>query len=215
MSNIQTGSATPNEAEQIRLLTVRTDEAERSLAEERRRADSLAADRDGLKADLTTVKERLAETEAKLAAGASAVETAATLDLKRRLDAAELAMTQLKASIPEMVRQRANLVAKANAVLPAMRCDGLTDREIMVQAVRSLKSKEPTGPDVSDDYLRRRLDALIEDRTAHGASMTRAAMALAPRQPAPTSEKRNDELDWANRWKGGLGQYATNSTRKD
>ncbi len=220
MTTTQTGHAPPPDAaEQIRLLTVRADEADRVATEQRSRADSLAADRDGLRAELTTVKERLAATEAKIAAGTSAVETAAVLELRKRSDAAERDLATVRNELPALVRQRAGLVAKATAVLPTLRADSLTDREILTQAIRHLVPKEPMGPEVSDDYLRRRFDALVDDRAAYGASLARASHTLAvrhdsvPAPRAPEHQQRADQLPWADQWKAGVGEFATSHSK--
>ena len=220
MTTTQTGHAPPPDAaEQIRLLTVRADEADRVATEQRSRADSLAADRDGLRAELTTVKERLAATEAKIAAGTSAVETAAVLELRKRADAAERDLANARNEMPVLVRQRAGLVAKATAVLPTLRADSLTDREILTQAIRHLVPKEPMGPEVSDDYLRRRFDALVDDRAAYGASLARASQTLAvrhdsaPATRAPEHQQRADQLPWADQWKAGVGEFATSHSK--
>lgn len=198
----------PDPSEQVRLLTIRADEAERAVSEQQTRADAAVREAEGLRAELTTARERITTLNARIEAGTSAVESAAVQEQRNRADEAERTLADVQARQPELVRRRAGLVAKAQAVLPTLRCDGLTDREIIVQAVRHLMPKEPTGPDVSEDYLRRRLDALIDDRAAYGASLSRASQTLAPRQP-PASPTRVDELPWADRWKGGLGQYAT------
>lgn len=216
MTTPQTGHAPPPDAaEQLRLATVRADEAERLATEQRTRADSLAADRDGLQAELTTLKERLRETENKLNAGTAAVETAAVLEQRRRADNAERELRQERDSFPAAVRKRASLVSKATAVLPTLRCDSLTDREILTQAIKHLVPKEPLGADVSDDYMRRRFDALVEDRAAYGASLSRASQTLAVRTDAPPAraqnqQQRSDSLPWSDQWKGGVGEYATN-----
>lgn len=212
----QSGTAAPPDpAEQVRLLTLRTDEAERAVSEQRTRADAAVRDAEGLRAELVTARERITALNAQISAGTAAVETAAVMEQRRRADTAEQELAQVRAQQPELVRRRAGLVAKAQAVLPTLRADGMTDREITVQALRHLAPKEPTGPEVSEDYLRRRLDALIDDRATYGASLSRASLALAPRQPSgPAKQTRADELPWADRWKGGLGEYATNG-RKD
>lgn len=207
----------PAPEEQVRLLTIRADEADRAMSEQRTRADAAVRDVEGLRAELATARERIVELNARITAGTAAVETAAVVEQRRRADAAEQELAQVRSQQPELVRRRAGLVAKAQAVLPTLRCDGMTDRDIIVQALRHLVPKEPTGPEVSEDYLRRRLDALIEDRASYGASLSRASQTLAPRPPpgpGPTNQTRSDELPWADRWKGGLGQYATNG-RKD
>ena len=202
----------PDPSEQVRLLTIRADEADRAVVEQQTRADAAVREAEGLRAELTTARERITALNAKIEAGSSAVETAALHEQRSRADEAERTLADVQARIPELVRRRASLVAKAQAVLPTLRCDGMTDREITVQAVRHLMPKEPTGPDVSEDYLRRRLDSLIDDRAAYGASLSRASQTLAPRQP-PAVAARADELPWADRWKGGLGQYATQTKR--
>lgn len=205
----------PDPAEQVRLLTIRTDEAERAVSEQRTRADAAVREVEGLRAELVTARERITALNAQISAGTAAVETAAVMEQRRRADAVEQELAQVRAQQPELVRRRAGLVAKAQAVLPTLRADGLSDREIIVQALRHLAPKEPTGPEVSEDYLRRRLDALIDDRAAYGASLSRASQTLAPRAPqSQNNQARADELPWADRWKGGLGEYSTNA-RKD
>jgi len=80
--------------------------------------------------------------------------------------------------VQRLVRERVGLVRKVEAVLgPAFRGDALTDREILAAGIRQLAPAEPMGPEVSDDYLRRRFDALVDDRTNGVLSLGRAMTA--------------------------------------
>lgn len=212
--------AQPTAEEQIRLLTVRADEAERTSVT---RTDELAISRrdaDGLRAELTTSKERIAALEAEKAAGAAAVETAALLEQKTRADEAEQKFAELERTLPAKVQARANLIAKAGAVLGTkFRADSLSDREIVVAAVKSLRSKEDVGATVSYDYLVKRLDSLIDDSVANVKSLARASTVLsaqhnpgATRLDAPAQNKQT--VPWNEQWKLGAGQFST-SARKE
>ncbi len=219
-TNPSAGSAPPPDAaEQIRLLTVRADEADRAVTEQRTRADSAERAADGARAELTTIKERMKVLEAQIAAGASAVETAAVIEQRRRADEAERELVRVRAQQPELIRRRSGLIARAAAVLgPTFRADDLDEREIVVAAVRHLRPKEDTSDKVRTDFLVSRLDALIEDRTNYSASLGRASEALTVRndggassrsQPAQPQQKA---AAWNDQWKQGAGRYAT---RKD
>jgi hypothetical protein len=204
--------APPDPKEQIRLLTIRADEADRTAAQ---RADALStatAAAEGLRAELKTANERVAELQAKIAAGASALESAALVEQRTRADAAEREMTKLRDAQPVLVRARASLVARAQAVLgPTYRCDALSDREILVAGIRHLRPKEDVSEPVTVEYLAKRFDSLIEDRTAYGASLARASDVLIPR--ADTAPRQQPATTpWKDQWKNGAGQFAT---RKD
>lgn len=204
----------PDANEQIRLLTIRADEADRVASQ---RADALAtttSERDGFKAELVTAKERIGALEAQIAAGTAAVETAALLEQRTRADAAERELAQERSKQPARIKARAGLEAKAMAVLGhTYRCDGMTDREILVAGIRHLRPKEDVGPTVSDDYLTRRFDALIQDRTDRVASQARAVGVAPPQmQRADNAPKPGAALPWRDQWQAGAGQFAT---RKD
>lgn len=199
----------PDPSEQIRLLTVRADEADRIAATRHDALTTVTGERDGLRAELTTAKERVAALEAQIAAGAGAVENAAVHEQRTRADAAERELQKVRDQQPGMVRARASLVSKAQATIgPQFRCDSLTDREILVAGVRHLSPKEDVGPHVSSEYLTRRFDSLIEDRTKYGASLARASHVLSPpRAPAPHPAPA--QTPWADQWTNGAGQFAT------
>lgn len=202
----------PDAVEQIRLLTVRADEADRGITEQRTRADVAERAAEGLRADLVTARERVSTLEAQIAAGTTAVENAAVLEQRTRADVAERELSDFKAKVPAMINKRASLMAKASATLgPKFRGDSLTDREILIAGVRHLRPKEQISADVTTEYLERRFDSLIEDRTNYGASLARASDVLAVRRTdsAPTGEVRADQLPWADQWKAGLGEFAT------
>jgi hypothetical protein len=212
----------PTADEQIRLLTVRADEAERVATTRRDELETSRRDADGLRAELTTAKERIVALETEKAAGASAVETAALLEQKTRADDAESKLAELERTLPAKVQARANLIAKATAVLGAkFRADSLTEREIVVAAVRSLRAKEDCGPTVSYEYLTRRLDSLIEDRTANATSLARASTSLAMQHQSQQSAARldapqpNKQVPWNEQWKLGAGQYSTAARKGD
>lgn len=202
----------PDAAEQIRLLTVRADEADRVASERRDAIERTTRESDGLRAELATARERIATLEAQAAAGASALETAAIGEQRRRADAAERELSELRSGQPAQIRQRAGLIAKAQAVLgPDFRADGLTDREILVAGLRRLRPKEDVGPSVSHDYLQRRFDSLVEERATYSASLGRASEALTIRQDA-APQPAKPAVPWNDRWKSGAGRFAT---RKD
>lgn len=215
MTTPPTGSApAPDAAEQIRLLTVRADAADRVAGERNELLATTRRDSDALRAQLATAVERVAALEAQLRAGSAVVETQAVHEQRTRADSAERELSQLRAAQPALIRRRAGLVAKAGAVLgPEFRADGLNDREILIAGIRRLRPKEPTGPEVTDEYLASRFDSLVDDRTEYGASLGRASETLQVRRvdslPAPVLPA---QVPWADRWKLGAGQFAT---RKD
>jgi hypothetical protein len=202
-------------AEKLRLLTLRADEAERLAVQ---RADELTTarrDADSARAELTTARERITALEAKLAAGASEVETAALADLKRRYDEVDRELTELKRSQPEKVRKRAALITRAQAVVgPKLRCDGMTDREIAVAGIKALRPKEDTSSNVSDDFLLRRFDSLVDDAMAHDASLARASRSAVVNRADDNTGPKPAPRPWADQWKDGAGQFATNRPKE-
>lgn len=209
IGHMPTSVPPPDPSEQIRLLTVRADEADRIAATRHDALTTVTGERDGLRAELTTAKERVVALEAQIAAGTGAVENAAVHEQRTRADAAERELQKVRDQQPGMVRARASLVSKAQATIgPQFRCDSLTDREILVAGVRYLSPKEDVGPHVSSEYLTRRFDSLIEDRTKYGASLARASHVLSPpRAPAP--QPAPAQTPWADQWTNGAGQFAT------
>jgi hypothetical protein len=208
------GSAPPPDAaEQIRLLTVRADEADRSTADQRRRADEASRAAEGLRAELATTKERLKALEVQIAAGTAAVESVAVTEQRNRADAAERELSQLRAKQPALVNKRAGLIAKANAVLgPKFRADSLADRDILVAGIRHLRPREDVGPNVTDEYLERRFDSLVEDRADYSASLSRASEVIAHRREDTAIKPTAPKQPWQDQWKQGAGRFAT---RKD
>jgi hypothetical protein len=211
------GSAPPPDAaEQIRLLTVRADEANRLQSEHQIRADGEHAAAVGLRAELATSQERVKALEAQLAAGYPAVENAAVMEQRNRADAAERGLAKFRAEQPVLVQKRAGLVAKANAILgDKFRCDSLTDRDILVAGIRALRPREDTGPHVEEAYLAKRFDSLVEDRTTYAASVAWASESMSVRNDsvAPITQSK-PRVSWADQWKAGAGRYAT-VNRKD
>lgn len=207
----------PDAAEQLRLLTVRADEAERTITEQRGRADTAESRAETHRADLVTANERIKTLEATISAGSTLVETAAVMEQRTRADTAERELGEVRAQIPHLVRKRAGTIAKTMAVVgPSLRADAMTEREMLCAAVRHLRPKEDIGNHVSQDYLERRLDSLVEDRTSHAASMARASATLSMRvdaaPAAPVNNTANKPASWGDQWRGGAGRFAT---RKD
>jgi hypothetical protein len=90
----------------------------------------------------------------------------------------ELEATAAAAASPDviaaLVAARVDLERKAAMVSPGLRCDGLTDRELMARSIGF-----EAGEAHSDDYVRARFDAAVEQRTKADGSVARAHVAAA------------------------------------
>lgn len=202
-------------ADKLRLQTVRADEAER-LAQQR--ADELTTARrdvDGLRAELATARERVTSLEAQIAAGASVVETAAVAEQRRRADEADRQLAELRRSQPEQVRRRASLITRVQAVKgPSFRGDSLTDRDLAIAGIKALRPKEDTSSNVSDEFLLKRFDSLVEDAAAHDASLARASLSAVTHRHDGNNNRAPQPLPWNDQWKAGAGQYATSRPKE-
>lgn len=188
--------------EQIGLLKVRADEAEKVAAERKDALDIAMKRADGAEAALKTSKEYVGELEAKIAAGTSILETKAVKEQSDRADRAEQEIVRLKQAQPAMIAERSDVIVKAQAVLgKGFRADGKTDRVIRVDVIRALRPKEDVSDAVSDASIASRFDSLIEDRTRAARSLTSITEVLGDEAPvrndsADTRSKR--ENDWRN-----------------
>jgi hypothetical protein len=115
------------------------DKVAEALAQDQARADAQTKEMDTLQGRFDAQREKLAETEKKLA---EATDT-------KRFDAA--------------VEARVALIDKARKVLGADAEIKGTPRAIMEQALKHDKKDPPTFEGKSDDYVESRFDALIED----------------------------------------------------
>lgn len=126
---------------------------------ERERADAAR-----LRAEVETL--RTQAEEARVAADAA----------RGRAD--ELEATAAAAASPDviaaLVASRVDLERKAAMVSPGLRCDGLTDRELMARSIGF-----EAGEAHSDDYVRARFDAAVEQRAKADGSVARAHVAAA------------------------------------
>lgn len=206
-------NASPDIQEQNRLLTVRADELEAARAQLNTDVQAARADADALRAELTTTKERVAALEAQVAAGAAAVETVALTEQRKRADAAELEVAKIRQSIPELVRKRASLVARVDAIInKGMRFDSMSDRDVLIAGIRHLRPKEDVGPHVSDDFLASRFDSLFAERARLVESTARATAIRT--DAAPSAPSAEQPIAWRDQWRAGAGQFAT-SHRKE
>lgn len=190
--------------EQIGLLKVRADEAEKIAAERKDALDVAVSRADAAEAALKTSKERVAELDARIAAGSAAIETKAVKEQAERADRAERALEDLKKKQPEMIATRCDAIVKARAVLgDVYRSDGKTDRAIRVDVIKQLRPKEDVSDQVSDAAIASRFDSLIEDRTRAARSLTSIGEAL-----GDEGRQRADSND-----RGGNSKVSTRDSR--
>jgi hypothetical protein len=200
----------PDPNEQIRLLTVRADQAESARAAVD--SDLKAARRDAAErsAQLKTALERITALEAQIAAGASAVETEAIAKHVARADAAEAELARIKTEMPVLVSERAGLIARVGALVGSqMRLDSMSTRDLLAAGVKHMRPREDVGPHVTQDFLAARFQSLYDARAATVDSMARATAMRADAAPtaAPAANSKPN-IDWREQWKLGAGQYA-------
>lgn len=197
-------------AAQIRLQTVRADEAEKLASDRKLRVDELERKVSGLEAELGTVKERAQALETQLAAGAQAVETEAVLTERKRADEAEKELQKLRDTRDADIRNRAALVVRAQAVLGReFRTDSMSDDALCEAGIRAMRPKEDLkGRDSA--YLRARFDSLCEDRMRTDAGYARIQMPPVPPAPAanPTDTPEGRAKAWREQYKNPSQPHA-------
>lgn len=203
--------ATPDIAEQNRLLTVRMDEATAEAT--RLRADAAAArtESDRLRAENATLKERCDELTSRIESGRLVAESAMVEEQRKRADAADAARAALERSIPDQVRERANILSRVNAVVGGnpLRFDSMPNRDVLIQGIQAMRPKEQISNGVTDEYLRQRFDSLFEDRSRYASSLSRAGGVSVRTDAAPADVNKPKPVAWRDQWQQGAGQFAT------
>ncbi|HEY1814888.1 MAG TPA: DUF2213 domain-containing protein [Kofleriaceae bacterium] len=185
-------------SEQISLLKVRLDAAEKTASERKDALDTASKRADAAEAGLKTARERVDELEQILVAGSAKLETKAVKEHADRADAADRKLAELKDSIPTLVAERADAITKARAVLgPTYASKTKSNREIQTDVIKRLRPKEDVGNGVSDAHIAARFDSLIEDRVRTARSYERidAAAHAVDNAPGDKREKHEETRD--------------------
>jgi hypothetical protein len=190
--------------EQIRLLQTQ-------LGDATKRATQLEADlkvrtdeRDTASGKLAVVEKQAEDIKTRLDSGLAAAETEKVKEVQTRLDTAETEIAGLKASIPELVRKRASLVTRAQAILgDDYRADALDDKTILEAGIKRFDPKADLSKE-SVVGLQARFDAFYDARAKTAASTARAGAAVAVR-----TDSQPTEIDPFDPLHNGAGQYAS------
>jgi len=171
LDDIATDPASTPAKETLRMkTTIRVDGVEYVLDVDETAARALPA---GLAREQAEA-ERLRADLAAATARADAAE-AARDEAKGRADSLEAEATKAAdpAVLSALVAARVELETKARALAPEVKCDGLTDREVMAAAC-GVEAK-----DRSDDYIRGRFEAAVETATRADGSLIASRIASA------------------------------------
>jgi uncharacterized protein len=197
--------------EQIALLqtqlaeaTARASTAEANLKTRTDEYETLRGKVEGLESTKTTL-------QARLDAGATAAESEALAEKQTRIDELERELADTRKDFPVKVRERAVLVARAQAVLgESVRADAMDDRSIWEAGILRFEPTTKIDKSTSDAYLKARFDSLYEGRVTSATSLKRASADLAIRTDAKPSEP--DPFDPLN---NGVGSWASpHATKK-
>lgn len=144
--------------------------------------------------------------QARLDAGAAAAETEAVKEKQTRIDELERELADMRKDFPAKVRERAVLVARAQAVLgESVRADAMDDRSIYEAGILRFEPTTKIDKSTSDAYLKARFDSLYEGRVSSAASLKRASADFAsvrtdakPSEPDPFDPLNNGVGSWAS-----------------
>lgn len=162
--------------EQIALLQTQLGEANTRASSAEAELKTRTDERDALKGKVEGLEDTKTTLQARLDAGAAAAETEAVTTKQARIDELEQELATLRKELPVMVRDRATLVARGQAVLGAdVRCDAMDDRAIYEAGIRRFEPTAKIEKDASDTYLKARFDSLYEGRATSAASLKRAS----------------------------------------
>lgn len=149
-------------------LETRAQQAETAVAAEKLRADTS----DG---KIVELEKRIQELEATIAAGSNAVESEAIAREATRADAAEKKVAEFDKRFEVRCRERAALVSKAQVIIPDVRLDDLSDRDIMSTVVKHLDAAADISESVAEGVIRGRFLAMTERHAKTAQSMARVA----------------------------------------
>lgn len=178
---------------QLVAMTARAEAAESTAASASARADQTEGAR-------IETQRRLDAAEARIAAGASAVETAALAKERERADAAEHKISQFGATLEARVRERAGIESKAIAIVGIKRFDSMTDRQIQEVVVKHLDPRADLT--ATDGVIRGRFDSMIDAHQGTARDMARAASVLTVEQTE--TAKAPARVARADAWKQPL-----------
>lgn len=184
---------------QVGALKLKLDETSAKLANRNDEAEQAIRERDAANGRLKTLEDRIISLEGQLSSGASALETEAIRAQAARADAAELKLATLEAKRSEDVRRAAELRIRAQQVMPSVRFDGQSDREIQCAVIRHFAPKDSTGAEVSDAFIAARFDSLVEAHMANARALTRIGeVAGGADGSAPKNSRTERAIAWRN-----------------
>jgi hypothetical protein len=192
--------------EQIALLQTQLAEATARASKAEADTKTRTDERDDLKAKLDTAEGIVKEKQARLDAGSAAAEGDAVKEKQTRIDELERELSDMRKDFPTLVRQRAQLVTRAQVVLgDSVRCDAMDDRTILEEGIRRFDPTVKVDKSTSDAYLKARFDSLYESRAATATSLKRASadLAIVRHDAKPTESDPFDPLN------NGAGQWAS------
>lgn len=172
---------------------LRSLEAQRAAAAADAQSATTRANAETLRADtaegkIAVLEGQIAELRALIAAGATAAETDAINRERTRADAAERAVAAFDETFAARVAERVALERKATIVIPDLRMDNMTDRDVMAAVVKRLDANADISAGVADGIIRGRFLASTERHASHAQSIARVTeIAMNNRQDASTA----------------------------
>lgn len=223
MRPVAEGATTMDAEEQIRVLKAQLAESEK-LAAQRTQELTTAVERgDRAEATIKTLEEAGRELEAKLAAGAHAMETQAIREQAERADRAEETVRNNAERFDSAVRERTGVIRRAMVIMgDEFNPDRMTNREIQSIVVKRLDAAADISAKVTDAYIAGRFDSLVELHQKTARSLTRASSVLtttasrADRADANGQDDRVKRADnWRNQWKQPLPSSRDSRGKKE
>lgn len=174
--------------EQIRLLTQQVTETKAKLETASSDLKVRTDERDATMARAETAEGIAKDRQARLDAGSAAAEGEAVKEKQARIDELERELADMRKDFPVLVRERATLVQRAQAVLgDAIRCDSMDNRAIWEAGIHRFEPTTKIDKSTSDAYLKARFDSLYEGRVQSAASLKRAGSEMAIRKDDVTT----------------------------
>jgi hypothetical protein len=214
------GAPTMEQEEQIRLLKQKVAELE---AAQKERTDSLITQQeraDRAEARVRALEGEVTELNTRIAAGATAAETAAIKEQAERADKAELAVRQFDERFDAAVETRCEIVEQVRAVMGPSFTIGpkMSNRDLQAVVVKRLDSKADISSAASDATIDGSFRALVELRHRTAQSLTRAGESLlghrTDTQMSRETEREKKRDAHRNQWREPLPSSQLARTRQ-
>jgi hypothetical protein len=182
--------------ETIRVLQADLTATKTEAVKEKERADSAETARDIERGRIATLEGDMAQLRIQIAAGASAVETAAVLREKTRADSLQEQVNRFDEIREKELRARTSVMLDGALVCGSdFRMDDLSVGDIRRAIVKRLDSTADIGKDVPDGVITGRCQQLVEGFKRNARSHAAISIALGAQQHANQEQVRTDSKE--------------------